>query len=175
MTSFKLKVVLRGNFFVGKSSIIEKIVENRFEANYRLTVGVDILTKHVELIYGETATLCIWDIDEEHRFDFIRHLFYDGAAGAILIFDLSQEGMFTKAVKWFSEITKSVGFIPFILIGNNVQLIKKKNSTNIREKAREFVRNKGGIYIETSPTSIEIVKDALRELTRRIIQLRLTN
>ncbi len=175
MSSFKLKVILRGTSGLDKDSLIEKVVKNRFKANYKLTVGVDILTKDVEFMQGESATLSIWDIGEQHRFDFIRSLFYSGAAGAILIFDLTQEGTYTEVVKWFREITKSVGFIPFILIGNNIQLIKKRERANLREKAREFVRFKGGIYIETSPIGIDIVEDAISELTRRIIELRIMN
>ncbi|MFX1499556.1 MAG: hypothetical protein ACFFDH_01175 [Promethearchaeota archaeon] len=175
MMGFKLKVILRGNYSFRKRSLIERVVENKFEKNYKLTVGVDILTKKIEYMQGETATLCIWDIADQPRFDFYRHLFYRGASGAIINFDLTKEGMYTEAIKSLIDITKYIGFIPFILIGNNVQLLKKKDKRDIREEAHDFVREEGGIYIETSPKSVNILNKALCELIRKIIDIQLTN
>ncbi|MFW9989698.1 MAG: Rab family GTPase [Candidatus Odinarchaeota archaeon] len=175
MTGFKLKVILRGNQNFRRRSIIERVIESRFEKNYKLTVGVDILTKNVEYMQGETATLCIWDIADQHRFDFYRPLFYKGASGAIINFDLSKKGMYQEAIRWLIDITNYIGFIPFILIGNNSQLIKKKDEKEIREKAFEFAKDEGGIYIETSPKSVNILNKALCELIRRIIQIQIIN
>ncbi len=175
MTGFKLKVILRGNQNIRRKSLIERVIESRFEKNYKLTVGVDILTKNVEYIHGEIVTLSIWDIADQHRFDFFRHLFYKGASGAIINFDLSKKGMYKEAIKWLIDITKYIGFIPFMLIGNNVQLIKKKEKEDIREEAFEFAKDEGGIYIETSPKSVNILNEALRELIRRIMQIHINN
>ena len=61
MSSFKLKVLLCGAAAVGKTSLVQRFIKNRFAANYKLTVGVDILTKDVEFRAGEIATLSIWD------------------------------------------------------------------------------------------------------------------
>jgi len=84
MSSFKLKVLLTGAAAVGKTSLVQRFIKNRFQANYKLTVGVDILTKDVEFRSGEIATLSIWDIGGQQRFEFIRSTFYKGAAGALL-------------------------------------------------------------------------------------------
>jgi len=78
--------------------------------------------------------------------------------------------------KWVIEIRQFAGKnIPFVLIGNNVQLLKLKDAAGIRVEAREFARSEGGIYIETSPTSIDIFEDAINELTRRIIDFKAQN
>ncbi len=137
---------------------------------------MDILTKDVEFRQGEIATLSIWDIGWQQRFEFIRSTFYKGAAGALLVFDLTKEQTYTETRKWVTEIRQFAGKnIPFVLIGNNVQLLKLADAAVIREEAREFARNEGGIYIETSPTSIDIVEKAIRELTRRIIDFKAQN
>lgn len=137
---------------------------------------MDILTKDVEFRQGEIATLSIWDIGWQQRFEFIRSTFYKGAAGALLVFDLTKEQTYTETRKWVTEIRQFTGKnIPFVLIGNNVQLLKLADAAVIREEAREFARNERGIYIETSPTSIDIVEKAIRELTRRIIDFKAQN
>ena len=173
MSSYKLKVLLTGAAKVGKARLIQKFIKNRFQANYKLTVGVDILTKDVEFKHGETATLSIWDIGVQQRFEFIRSTFYKGAAGALLVFDLTREQTYSKIRKEFTEIKKFTGSIPFVLFGNRIHLLKMIDKAIIRKEAREFARKEGGIYIETSPTSIDDIEEAVRKFTRRIIESRI--
>jgi len=172
MSSFKLKVLLRGANEAGKANLVQRFIKNRFEANYKLTVGVDILTKDVEFRQGEIATLSIWDIGGQQRFEFIRSIFYKGAAGALLVFDLTREQTYNQTIKWLTEIRRFAGHIPFVLIGNNAQSLKLSDTAVIREEARKLARNEGGIYIEISPNNIDIVTEAFRELIRKIIELR---
>ena len=173
MSSFKLKVLLTGAAAVGKTSLVQRFIKNRFAANYKLTVGVDILTKDVEFRAGEMATLSIWDIGGQQRFEFIRSTFYKGAAGALLVFDLTREQTYTESKKWLTEIRQFAGGkIPFILIGNKYDLIEDVGQVIDRDEARAFAESEGSIYIETSAKSGINVDESFTELTRRIIESR---
>jgi len=171
MSSFKLKVILIGRDLV-KNRLVQRIIKNRFSSNYKLTVGVDILTKDVEFDLNEFATLSIWDIGFQERFEFIRSTFYKGAAGLIFFFDLNNEDTFTEVRNWFIEINETIGVRPFLLIGNFVNLLKKGNTPFFRKEVIRFAENKGGIYIETSPDEINAVENAIYALTRKIIETR---
>ena len=138
-------------------------------------MGVDILTKDVEFRVSEIATLSIWDIGGQRRFDFIRSTFYKGAAGVIFIFDLTRVETFTEIRNWFTEIIHFTGYRPFLLIGNNANLLKQDENELLKKEARGFAKNEGGFYIETSPNDIDIVEDAICILTRRITDLRVRN
>ena len=173
MSSFKLKVLLTGAAAVGKTSLVQRFIKNRFAANYKLTVGVDILTKDVEFKPGELATLSIWDIGGQQRFEFIRSTFYKGAAGALLVFDLTREQTYIETRKWLTEIRQfSNENIPFVLIGNKVDLLEDVGEVIDREEARAFAEKEGGIYIETTAKTGINVDDAFTGLTRRIIESR---
>jgi small GTP-binding protein len=173
MSSFKLKVLLTGAAAVGKTSLVQRFIKNRFAANYKLTVGVDILTKDVEFKPGEVATLSIWDIGGQQRFEFIRSTFYKGAAGALLVFDLTREQTFIETRKWLTEIRQfSNENIPFVFIGNKLDLLEDVGEVIDREEARAFAEKEGSIYVETSAKTGINVDDAFTELTRRIVESR---
>jgi small GTP-binding protein len=173
MSSFKLKVLLTGAAAVGKTSLVQRFIKQRFAVNYKLTVGVDILTKDVEFKPGEVATLSIWDIGGQQRFEFIRSTFYKGAAGALLVFDLTREQTYIETRKWLTEIRQfSNENIPFVFIGNKVDLLEDVGEVIDREEARAFAEKEGSIYVETSAKTGINVDDAFTELTRRIVESR---
>lgn len=173
MSSFKLKVLLTGAAAVGKTSLVHRFIKNKFKKNYQLTVGVDILAKDVEYKPGEIATLSIWDIGGQQRFEFIRSTFYQGAAGTLLVFDLTREKTYQATKKWLTEIRQFAGEdIPFILIGNKVDLVEDVGRVVDKDEAQNFADRENSIYIETSAKTGAHVDEAFTELTRRIIESR---
>ncbi|MHA1730579.1 MAG: Rab family GTPase, partial [Promethearchaeota archaeon] len=135
--AFKLKILLCGPAAVGKTSLIHRFIRSKFQADYKLTVGVDILTKDVEYAPGELATLSIWDIGGQQRFEFIRSTFYKGAAGVLLVFDLSRAETWQQIQKWRNEVRQFAGDIPFVLIGNKVDLLEELGEVVDRNAARQ--------------------------------------
>jgi Ras-related protein Rab-2A len=175
MISFKLKLLLIDLSREHETGIVQKLSKSRFQANYKLTVGVDICTKDVEFRQGEIATLSIWDIGIQERFEFIRSTFYKGAAGIILIFNLKKEQTYIETKGWLSEIRDSAGCVPFLLIGININLLKLIEKNSLREEIREFTSNEGGFYVETSPKKFYNIDEAIHDLTRSIIYSRIKN
>ena len=161
---YKFKVIIIGPRSVDKTILIHRIVEDRFTPNYKLTVGVDILTKDVEFRSGKIATLSIWDIGDQQRFDFIHSTFYKGAAGALLVFDLIRAQTYTEIRKRLTEIRQFAGEnIPFVLIGVKFDICDSTDLT-LRNEARDFTRNEGGIFIEITPDNIDFLEKAISEL-----------
>ena len=83
---FSYKIVLVGNFGVGKTSLIKRFVENSFSEEYLSTIGVSISKKTL----GD-ATIMIWDIEGHTEFKPIYKQYLLGAKGFIIVADLLRE------------------------------------------------------------------------------------
>jgi len=168
-SSYKLKVLLCGPAGCGKTELIMRFVKSKFQTDYKLTVGVDILAKDIELPNDQICTLSIWDIGGQERFSFIRSTFYKGAAGAILVFDLTRAASWEEIKKWRAEVKQFAGDIPFVLIGNNVDKLIERGEVIDREECRTYAESQGSEYIETSLIDNTNVGDAFITLTKRIV------
>ena len=93
MKPYTFKVLLLGAPSVGKTSIFYRYVKNQFSHNYITTIGINYLTKEITLEGKRSAKLLISDIAGHERFKLLRKEFYEGANGALVIFDLTQLNM----------------------------------------------------------------------------------
>jgi small GTP-binding protein len=169
-TNYKFKILLVGAAAVGKTSLIERFVKSQFATDYKITVGVSILTKDVEYDPGNFATLSIWDIGGQEKFSFIRTTFYKGSHGALLVFDLSRADTWDAIKNWKAEVNQFAGDIPVVLIGNKVDLLESVGLVLDRDECRAYAEDIGSIYIETSAKVGQNVEDGFVELTRRIVE-----
>lgn len=167
---FSYKIILLGPGAVGKTSLLHRFVNNEFSTSYKMTIGVDFLKKEID-IQNFTVNLTIWDVAGQERFKFMRKNFYRGAQGALLIFDLTRENTYQKLIsKWHPEMKQFLSTeIPFLLIGNKLDLIEEVGSVIESSVPKEFADSKGSIYIETSAKTGENVDDAFKKLTQMIV------
>lgn len=89
-----VRLLLLGDSAVGKSSVLLRFVEERFESNFVITIGVDYKVKSVSLSDGRTLRLQIWDTAGQERFRTITPAYYRRAMGVLVIFDISNKKTF---------------------------------------------------------------------------------
>lgn len=146
----KFKLIVVGDPGVGKTSIVTKYAKSGFKKSFQLTVGVDITTKTVEVtINGDLRRiiLSIWVTAGQERFSFSRLSFYKGAAGGLVVFDLSNRQSFENTPRWMEEVRKKRTSIPLILVGNKLDLQDRKTSY---EEALNFASELNMEYFESS-------------------------
>ena len=83
------KILLLGDFAVGKTSLIKRYVDNTFDDSYLTTIGVKISKKLITLNEIE-CELLIWDIEGATPTKSIPHSYFRGASGAIFVCDMSR-------------------------------------------------------------------------------------
>ena len=146
-----------------------RFIKSKFQNDYKLTVGVDILTKDIELDNGNICTLSIWDIGGQERFSFIRSTFYKGAAGAILVFDLSRTATWDEVKNWRAEVKQFAGDIPFILVGNYLERLGEVGEDIDRDECSKYAESQGAVYVETSSKDSAHVEEIFLTLTKLIV------
>jgi small GTP-binding protein len=167
---YVFKVIIIGPGAVGKTSILHRFVENKFSFRYKMTIGADFLSK-VILRNGDTIKLQIWDIGGQDRYKFLRQNFFDGANGALIVFDLSRWHTFEELENWLSDLREYANEeIPFAIIGNKVDLIDKKDEIYERESAEVFAKKENTFYVETSAKTGENVEEVFSNLTNKMIK-----
>lgn len=83
------KVIVIGNSSVGKTSIVNRFVGDRFDSNYKATVTADFQTKILD-IRGNEIRLQMWDlVGMDTNFAGINKAFCRSASGAVFVGDLT--------------------------------------------------------------------------------------
>lgn len=171
VSSYQLKILLVGDGGVGKTSTVKRFTKGFFQGEYKMTVGVDIMTRDVQLESGGIAALSIWDIAGQERFNFVRTGFYKGASGVLVVFDLTRRGTFDPGVsKWIDEIREFAGDVPLIILGNKKDL-EESREVAVQE-ALDLAKHFGAEYLETSAKTGQNVDQAFYSLAIKIVSRR---
>ena len=168
-----LKVVLLGDGGVGKSSLMNRFVSNKFDAQSFHTIGVEFLNKDVTLD-DQVYTLQIWDTAGQERFKSLRTPFYRGADCCLLTFGVDEVASFKNLSMWkkeflyYADVQDSLKF-PFIVLGNKVDVEEREVD---EEEAKNWCQQNGDCpYFETSAKDSTNVEVAFRAAVERVVQL----
>jgi small GTP-binding protein len=88
------KIMLLGEIGVGKSSIARRLVFDRFESDYKPTLGVDVYSYEIEPGPSPQpsagAKFIIWDTDGNFGDNILSHIYIKQAAGALIVGDVTR-------------------------------------------------------------------------------------
>jgi len=122
------KIMVVGNAACGKTSIINRFVNNVFSETYKSTVGADFSRKIVQWDEKTTVRLQLWDIAGQDRFAAVTRAFYKNAVGAVVVCDVTRQSTLEAVAQWKAEIDSKVVFkggkpVPAVLLVNKVDLL----------------------------------------------------
>jgi small GTP-binding protein len=169
----KLKVIVAGAKDVGKTSLIHRFVSGKFNVSSISTIGVDFLTKNLQLD-GKDVHLSLWDFAGEVKFRVLFPSYCSGASGALLLYDITSRSSFEDLKDWISLINNSSGKIVKLLIGSKADLRDQRKIS--LDEAQKFQKdNKIEQYLECSAKTGENVNLIFETLTRAILSSSLKN
>ena len=139
------KIILLGDIGVGKSSLINRYVSNKF--NPGVVLGDIVKKKKLELDNQTTVELLINDSTEEEKLGKYTKHYYKDAHGALIMFDITNRQSFSNLKTWIDEVKANApSDIVFCILGN------KADSSSNRLVKFEEVQNIAGddLYYEVS-------------------------
>lgn len=157
------KIILLGHFGVGKTSLIKRFVHQIFSEEYITTIGVKIDKKVVSL-NGKEVSLIIWDIAGENARQKVPESYKIGAHGVIFVFDLTRPSSYQKLAEDIEHMQNILPPIPFILVGNKLDLIDEERMAIIQQTLPDHD------YIFSSAKTGAHVEDLFVNLTKLMIQ-----
>ncbi len=165
----EFKIVLAGDGAVGKTSLINRFVTGSFTGDYKATIGVAITSKQL-FVENHEVNLQIWDIAGQTLFRQFRKKFYTKAKGALLVFDLTvPKSLDNLYLTWIEDIQEIIGEIPFVLIGNKVDL--KELRAISPEEITSFLEEQPNVaaYLDASALAGVNVENAFQKLVSEIL------
>ena len=162
------RIMTIGDSGVGKTSILRRFVDNKFQKNHLATIGVDFKTKVIN-IDNQEIRLKIWDTAGQERFHTITTQYYKNADGVILVYDVTDSASYSKVREWVGSIGTNTqqNNIGIILLGNKCDLEAR---TVTPDMGNQIAQELNMTYFETSALTGQGINEAFEYLTRVIMQ-----
>eukprot|EP00483_Globobulimina_turgida_P009913 UN09932 len=161
------KLVLVGDSGVGKSSIEQRFVSNKFNAWLEPTVGAMFSRK--TLNYDNCKfTFEIWDTAGQDRYKSLTQLYYRNACAALICYDITNYKSYDAALKWIYEIRQSDNNIMIALCGNKIDLLKERN-VSYDEVKQWSIMNNIAVFGEASAKTGANIEQMFRKIGQVIV------
>ncbi|KAF7491786.1 Ras-related protein Rab-2A [Sarcoptes scabiei] len=166
--AYLFKYIIIGDTGVGKSCLLLQFTDKRFQPVHDLTIGVEFGARMIT-IDNKQIKLQIWDTAGQEAFRSITRSYYRGAAGALLVYDITRRETFNHLTTWLEDARQhSNSSMVIMLIGNKCDLDSRREVR--REEGEAFAREHGLIFMETSAKTAANVEEAFINNAKEIYE-----
>ena len=146
---YLFKILVIGDYEVGKTSLITRFSQDIFSEDNFLTIAIDFKTKIIE-IDNKLIKVALWDpCSGSERFLLPLNSHYRGSHGIVINYDITDKQKFINLRKWIDEILKKAPLeTRMILIGNKCDLSNERKVTE--EEGKKLADEFGMLFFETS-------------------------
>ncbi|KAH8952018.1 hypothetical protein BDL97_09G062300, partial [Sphagnum fallax] len=105
----------------------------------------------------------------QESFRSITRSYYKGAAGVLLVYDITRKRTFNHLASWLEDARQHANSnITIMLIGNKCDLAHRRAINT--EEGEQFAKENGLIFMETSARIAQNVEDAFINIAAKIYQ-----
>ena len=161
------KIIIIGDSGVGKSSLLKRAVQNRFDESYQATIGFEFLLMHYK-INELKFKLQIWDTCGQEMYRSLVQGFYRNTSLAIIVYDVNNPKSFEGLEVWLKDLRQQTEQeIPIFIVGNKSDMEKKVPT----EDAKIFsTSNRTKYFAECSARSGYNVKEIFDEAAKQLYE-----
>jgi len=149
----KDKIIFVGDSFTGKSSIINRIVDDPFNDTYEDSIGVDFKTKIIRF-RDMMLKIQIGDSAGQEKFKCLIPSYVRNSSIVFFVYDISERSSFDNILKWISFV-KNIEKTTMILCGNKTDLPRDVQ----KNEGEELSKSEGLLFFECSAKTNENIKN----------------
>ena len=171
ITNQPLKLILIGDGRVGKTSIINKYINNIFNEGEEMTINSSYCERDV-LFNDKKYKFSFWDTAGQEKFNSITPIYYRDAKGVLLVYDISNPHSFERVKKWIEEMKEINNEAVFNIVGNKYDL--KEQTKNFKfnfiddEIAKKLAeKNKTDLFFTSAKTG-ENINECFENLMQKV-------
>ncbi len=171
MVALSKKVCLLGDIAVGKTSLVRRFVYNLFDDKYLSTIGVKVSRKVIVLPQvSEVAevTLMLWDLAGGEEFSQVRTSYLRGAAGGILVCDLTRPATLLSLAHYASDLRQVNPGAHIVVAANKQDLTAQRRVAE--EEVRTVAAELAAPYYLTSARLGDRVEDVFRHIGQSLLE-----
>ena len=160
------KLIIIGDSTTGKTNILSRYLNNKFDKISKSTIGVELGNKTFN-IKNNIVNCQIWDTAGQERYRSMTKAYYKGAVGALLVYDITKKCTFENVENWLKDLKSSADEkISVLLIGNKNDLEEEREvkTEDGEMKAKEF----GIAFLETSALNGTNIEKAFKTLVEEV-------
>lgn len=156
---------------MGKTSLIQRYVMDKFDDKYVVTLGTKVTMKEVAIDKqgqeGVNLTLMIWDILGQREFKRLQSSFYKGSNGTIVVADFTRKETLDNIHDWVLALFNTAGKVPVLLLINKSDLSGQAafSEDDIKTIADKY----GTSYMFTSAKTGENVESAFLKMSHMLL------
>ena len=167
---YLLKLSIIGDLDVGKTCLLLRYTDDSFATDHLKKIGIDFKNKSINL-ENKLIRLQIWDIwdtDGQERFRNISKIYFKGAHGIILAYDIADQNSFNNIRNWIKQIeTYAPTSVKKVLVGNKCD---KPDRVISEEEGKKLANEYNMSFFETSAKTNKNVTEVFEFLTREILE-----
>ena len=163
------KVVLLGEAGVGKTSIISRYVNNTFSDVLMSTTGASFAVKKLEIDPEHKIKFQIWDTAGQERFRSLAKIFYQNAAVAVLVYDITRRDSFQKLKDfWVKELKENAPSDIILALAANKSDNYEFEVVSLKE-GKELAQEINAIFKSTSAMLSHGIEDLFKLIGEKFI------
>ena len=146
---------------VGKSNILSRYTNDKFNPSHEITIGCEFMAKNLT-IKNRNIRIQIWDTAGQEAFRSITRTYYKSSTCAFIVYDISDKKTFDNIITWLNECRDMCyKDILICLIGNKCDLEGKRAVSY--EEGKNFAEENDLLFFETSAKDGTNIQECFNE------------